>query len=261
MERKWWPRPATARLRLKPKQKHYTCLDVSTQRDLPKTEIPVLNSCCCSSTWKSLQHPSLPVDVIAASGPSWKKSSDNFRCYRSSAWECEEEVNKWYCVLSQTDQQACLEAVQGNLTSNFLTLVTHEIKEIAQFSLHGEPFPEVFLHDRYCGLGMQNEGHSNNGQDPGNLNHSIPSLVWETVASEKNVIGDSLLRSSKVPISHPGFFSRSSLPINRLHSQCHWEAAEPSEPFKLPSAPIPFFVRSVERQLWTLWTEKTVYPS
>lgn len=38
----------TAGLRLKLKQKHYTCVDVSTQRDLPKTEVPVQKSWCCS---------------------------------------------------------------------------------------------------------------------------------------------------------------------------------------------------------------------
>lgn len=66
--------------------------------------------------------------------------------------------------------------------------------------------PEVSLHSKYCALGMHNEGHSNNGQDPGNPNHSIPSLVWETVALEKDVIfGDSLLWAAKAFICHPDF--------------------------------------------------------
>lgn len=124
---------------------------------------------------------------------------------QQGTWECEGEVNKWYCVLSQTDQQPCIEAVQGNLTSNLLTLVTYKINEIAQFSLHGEPSPEESLHNRYCALGMQNEGNSNNGQDSGNPNHSIPSLVWGTVSSEKDLIGDSLLWGTKATISHPDF--------------------------------------------------------
>lgn len=38
-----------------------------------------------SSTWKSLYHPSLPVDAFAASGPSWKNNSDNLFCYRRSS--------------------------------------------------------------------------------------------------------------------------------------------------------------------------------
>lgn len=68
-----------------------------------------------------------------------------------------------------------------------------------------ENLPLKSIYNRYCDLGMQNEGNSNNEQDPGNPNHSIPSLVWGTVASEKDLIGDSLLWGTKATISHPDF--------------------------------------------------------
>lgn len=61
------------------------------------------------------------------------------------------------------------------------------------------------LHNRYCALGIQNEGQSNNEQGPGDPNHSIPSLLWETVAAEKDVTADSLLWGTKASVSHPDF--------------------------------------------------------
>lgn len=108
------------------------------------------------------------------------------------------------------------------------------------------PFSEVPLHNRHDALGLKNEEHMSNWQDPGKVNHVKliqPPTHIRTSATVKAhkvlVIGDSSLRGTKTPIYHPDNFSQEVCCLKGAHI-CDATERLPSlvKPFRLSSAPI-----------------------
>lgn len=67
--------------------------------------------------------------------------------------------------------------------------------------------PKLLLRIRFCALGVVNEGHMSDGQDPGEANHA---KLLQPPTSRKthklSVIGHFLLGGTKTLICHPDNF-------------------------------------------------------
>ena len=97
-----------------------TCADISTQTDLPRTEIAVQISGCMQL--QRLEVPLAPEGSGGCHSCKCAQLEDLFKQVallqkglnrQHSIWECKREINVWYCVLSQTERQPGLKAVQG----------------------------------------------------------------------------------------------------------------------------------------------------
>lgn len=109
------------------------------------------------------------------------------------------------------------------------------------------PSSEVPLHSRHDTLGLKNEEHMSNWQDPGKVNHvkliqleRKPTHVRTSATRKAHKVlamGDSLLRGTKTPIYHPDNFSREVCCLQTACVHGVREAAKPGEPFRLSSAP------------------------
>lgn len=70
------------------------------------------------------------------------------------------------------------------------------------------PSPKLPLHNRYSALGVVNEDHVSNGQDPGEAGHAkLIQPVTNRKSCKVLVIGDALLRDIKGRICHSDNFS------------------------------------------------------
>ncbi|KAK4807100.1 hypothetical protein QYF61_018441 [Mycteria americana] len=211
-----------------------TYADVSTQTDLPRTELAVQTSGCME-----LQHLEVPLAPEGGGGCHSCKCAQLEELFKPvatlqeeldrqcSIQECEHEIDTWYCALSQAERQPCLKAAQVEGKPEFNLELTDTSNSQGEgdrtlVSAQGRrknlpPSPPLkcpYIADMALWV-LENEEHMSNGQDPGEVDHAKliqPPTRIRTCATRKArkvlVIGDSLLRGTEAPICHPDNFSR-----------------------------------------------------